>query len=53
MYLDEIGLYYYKAGIYHPELGRFMQIDPIRYNDDMNWCAYARNAPVTMVDHYI
>ena len=32
-WLDEIGLYYYKARMYSPTLGRFMQTDPIGYGD--------------------
>ncbi|MBI1365175.1 MAG: RHS repeat-associated core domain-containing protein, partial [Alphaproteobacteria bacterium] len=29
MWLAEAGVYYYKARVYHPVLGRFMQTDPI------------------------
>jgi RHS repeat-associated protein len=45
-WLPELGLYYYKARIYSATLGRFLQTDPVGYQDGLNWYAYVGNDPV-------
>jgi len=47
---DETGLYYYRARMYHPELGRFIQPDPIGYYDSMNLYVYVKNNPINWID---
>ena len=50
MWLAEAGLYHYKARIYDPGLGRFLQTDPIGYADGLNLYAYVGGDPVNRID---
>jgi RHS repeat-associated protein len=45
-WIPEIGMYYYKARIYSPTLGRFMQTDPVGYDGGINVYEYALDDPV-------
>jgi RHS repeat-associated protein len=49
-WIADLGLYDYKARMYHPGLGRFMQPDPIGYKGGMNMYGGMGSDPVNLAD---
>jgi RHS repeat-associated protein len=43
-------LYYYKARVYDPVYGRFLQTDPIGGDDDLDLYAYVGGDPINKID---
>jgi hypothetical protein len=43
-------MYHYKARVYDPTLGRFLQTDPVGYEDDVNLYAYVGSDPINRGD---
>lgn len=50
VWIPELGMYHYKARVYSPTLGRFLQTDPVGYKDDINLYAYVGNDPTDKTD---
>jgi RHS repeat-associated protein len=50
LWMPDFGLYHYKARAYHPGLGRFMQTDPVGYDQGMNLYAYVGLDPMNATD---
>jgi RHS repeat-associated protein len=44
-WLPDLGMWYYKARIYSPTLGRFLQTDPVGYGAGMNDYSYVGSDP--------
>jgi RHS repeat-associated protein len=49
-YDAETGLYYYRARYYSPQLGRFLQTDPVGYTDNLDLYSYVYNDPADRSD---
>lgn len=50
IWLEEAGVYHYKARMYHADIGRFLQTDPIGYQAGLNLYAYVNGDPINHLD---
>ncbi len=48
----ETGLYYFRNRYYDPQMGRFLQTDPMAYNDSMNLYEAFNNNPINFIDPF-
>jgi RHS repeat-associated protein len=51
-YEPEVGLYYFRNRYYHPQLGRFLQQDPMGYEDSQNLYQAFNQNPVNFTDPF-
>jgi RHS repeat-associated protein len=49
-YDEETGLYHVRHRTYNPTLGRWVQVDPLRYVDGMNVYEYVASMPLVSLD---
>jgi RHS repeat-associated protein len=49
-YDSELGLYYYKNRYYSPQIGRFLQTDPLGLSAGLNLYEYASSSPLVYSD---
>ena len=49
-YDEDISMYYFRARMHFPILGRFVQKDPLLYIDGMNDFSYVMNNPILYID---
>jgi RHS repeat-associated protein len=50
MWLADVSVYHFKARAYAPGLGRFLQTDPVEYDDGLNLYSYVGNDPMNNTD---